>query len=622
MYDYTGREFTPGVTPEMGHGRREPARTCVEVHGQRRSREPLPVVRHQPADRVLPRPRPDLRHGVHRRERHRLAGRAERPRRRDGDPRRQHDQLPDDGHDGERRDVLLQPARRRLVHRVLRIARSGYQQSAPASGAACTTGAADRLPPPGPFDRLDHQQLRVPAARLGLRHGLQRREPEPRPTTTARRSRAGRSRSTAERSRCRRRPNATARTRSRWPSRRPTNYTLCETPPSGTWAQDVPLPSTTTVCGPNKNGNGASGVPNELLKGLQFTASRSATRSPARTSATSPRSRAIPTEPFHTQPGLRRQPSARTCSTGGRRRTPGSSSTRAGRTARRSSASGAATPTGSPVPAARAHHLAGCAEPGRDAQVHAPRLHGHVPVRRAHPQTMPCLQRRPAGSVRSHAALGERLHEPGQRGCGASGHGATSCVISLTPSGTVGLRRRVARRRRLLGRRRPPSSQADRAQASPRSCARRSISRSSSLGLGARLAETAPRTPDEQLLVEQALCLRPPRVHGRAARGPPAGGRAQRGRRPGPARPQRHRAPRPHRRRRPPRRAPRARPPARPPVRARARGRCPLRARVRRSPTPAASAPMRVERLERAMRVAAVERTAGELRSRRRARTV
>ena len=55
-----------------------------------------------------------------------------------------------------------------------------------------------------------------------------------------------------------------------------TTYTLCETPPGGapagsTWAQDVPLPSTTTICGPNENGNGASGVPNELLKGLQFT---------------------------------------------------------------------------------------------------------------------------------------------------------------------------------------------------------------------------------------------------------------------------------------------------------------------------------------------------------------
>ena len=54
-----------------------------------------------------------------------------------------------------------------------------------------------------------------------------------------------------------------------------TNYTLCETPtapPQGhTWAQDVPLPSTNTICGPNQNGNGASGAPNELLKGLQFT---------------------------------------------------------------------------------------------------------------------------------------------------------------------------------------------------------------------------------------------------------------------------------------------------------------------------------------------------------------
>jgi hypothetical protein len=50
-----------------------------------------------------------------------------------------------------------------------------------------------------------------------------------------------------------------------------TTYTLCETPPSGTWAQDVPLPSTTTICGPNQNGNGANGATNELLKGLQFT---------------------------------------------------------------------------------------------------------------------------------------------------------------------------------------------------------------------------------------------------------------------------------------------------------------------------------------------------------------
>ena len=41
-----------------------------------------------------------------------------------------------------------------------------------------------------------------------------------------------------------------------------TTYTVCETPAGDTWAQDVPLPSTTTVCG--------SGA-NELLKGWQFT---------------------------------------------------------------------------------------------------------------------------------------------------------------------------------------------------------------------------------------------------------------------------------------------------------------------------------------------------------------
>ena len=102
-----------------------------------------------------------------------------------------------------------------------------------------------------------------------------------------------------------------------------TQYTLCETPPSGapagnTWAQDVPLPSSTTVCGPNKNGNGASGVPNELLKGLQFTPGngrRHDHRQGLR--ATSRQSRAIPTEPFLLPPGYDVNLPPSTCSTTG-----------------------------------------------------------------------------------------------------------------------------------------------------------------------------------------------------------------------------------------------------------------------------------------------------------------
>ena len=52
-----------------------------------------------------------------------------------------------------------------------------------------------------------------------------------------------------------------------------TTYTVCETPgttpppPADTWAQDVPLPSTDTLCGPTAHGTPGA---NELLKGLQF----------------------------------------------------------------------------------------------------------------------------------------------------------------------------------------------------------------------------------------------------------------------------------------------------------------------------------------------------------------
>ncbi len=162
----------------LGPDGREPARTCVQVHGERWRGEPVPVVQHQPDDRLLPRPRRDLRRRVHRRERHRLAGRAERHQRSGCHDRRQHNSWSDDGHDGGQRDLLVPAARGRLVHGVLRLTRLRLRAVRPDIGSSLPR-RSDRLQLPGPFDRLDHELLRVPAARLGRRHGLQRREPEP-----------------------------------------------------------------------------------------------------------------------------------------------------------------------------------------------------------------------------------------------------------------------------------------------------------------------------------------------------------------------------------------------------------------------------------------------------------
>ena len=64
---------------------------------------------------------------------------------------------------------------------------------------------------------------------------------------------------------------------------------------------------------------------------------------------------------------------------------------------------------------------------------------------------------------------------------------------------------RIARSGRLLGRRRAPVAGLTR-QASSRSCARRSISRSSSSASAPGSRRRRPGTPGEQLLVQQALC--------------------------------------------------------------------------------------------------------------------
>ena len=78
--------------------------------------------------------------------------------------------------DGGQRDLFLATARGRLVHGVLRLTRLRL----PAVGSDLGRSLPrqpDRLRLPGSFDRLDRELLRVPAARLGRRHGLQGREP-------------------------------------------------------------------------------------------------------------------------------------------------------------------------------------------------------------------------------------------------------------------------------------------------------------------------------------------------------------------------------------------------------------------------------------------------------------
>ena len=82
--------------------------------------------------------------------------------------------------------------------------------------------------------------------------------------------------------------------------------------------------------------------------------------------------------------------------------------------------------------------------------------------------------------------------------------GATSCVISLAPSGTVGSTTGVLDRGRLLGRRRAPAAGlTDQATLEE---LREAIGLAQLLlRLDARCAETRPRTPGEQLLVQQTL---------------------------------------------------------------------------------------------------------------------
>ncbi len=205
-YDYTGLSISPGVTTGWVCERREPARNCIEVHGQRWGGEPVPVVQHQPDDRLLSRPRPDLGHGVHRRERQRLNRAPARPA-----SAAVNVTIVDNTTHGQTTVTTAAngtfsspPAGRRLVHGVLRVTRLRL----PAVGSDLGRSLPwqpDRLRLPGSFDRLDHELLRVPAARLGRRHGLQRREPGSDQQRRLAARRAGPSRSTAERSRCRRR---------------------------------------------------------------------------------------------------------------------------------------------------------------------------------------------------------------------------------------------------------------------------------------------------------------------------------------------------------------------------------------------------------------------------------
>ena len=284
-----------------------------------------------------------------------------------------------------------------------------------------------------------------------------------------------------------------------------TNYTLCETPPSGTWAQDVPLPSTTTVCGPNKNGNGASGVPNELLKGLQFTASvgrrhdhRQGLRQRRGRHVQSRRIRSFP-NPGPTTSTFR----PRDCSTGGSKAHTGfvvDSGVRPERHAVRQRLDRRLQRREGSV--ARAHQLPQCAEPGRDAQV------PHLVYTDPFPSREPRRRCRPARSTRGPAPIPRSsrrhtsTHEPGNA-AECSRARRTSCVISSRPPGR-GLRR-VARRGRLLGRRRAPAARLIR-QERDRGAARDDPSRAAP-PRPRRPARggAGPRTPDKQLLVQQTL---------------------------------------------------------------------------------------------------------------------
>ena len=146
---------------------------------------------------------------------------------------------------------------------------SGYQQSAPTSGASCSTGAATGYLRDTPSNGSTNNNFgfRPLGSVAGTvyndaNQNLTNDDGSPLSGWTVTLYGGAQPVSTTSNAAGSYKINAAFSTS--------TTYTLCETPPSGTWAQDVPLPSTTTVCGPSQNGNGASGVPNELLKGLQF----------------------------------------------------------------------------------------------------------------------------------------------------------------------------------------------------------------------------------------------------------------------------------------------------------------------------------------------------------------
>jgi hypothetical protein len=149
---------------------------------------------------------------------------------------------------------------------------SGYQQSAPTSGASCSTGAATGYLRDTPSNGSTNNNFGFRP--LGSVSGTVYKDVDHDPATndgsplqgwTVTLYGGAHPQSTTS--------NADGSYTIPVAFSTSANYTLCETPPSGTWAQDKPLPDTTTVCGPNLNGNGANDVPNELLKGLQFTAS-------------------------------------------------------------------------------------------------------------------------------------------------------------------------------------------------------------------------------------------------------------------------------------------------------------------------------------------------------------
>ena len=267
-YDYTGLDISPGVTTGWVAGDGN-----LHATGEDTVSEPRPMVQHRTTSAIASSPRSRARCSPTRTEVVTGAGQAGL---------------------GDVTVTLVDnttSSRRRSRRRAAGLSRStspsatrtpcaprrpaGYQQSAPTSGAATCPAGGRRLPHPVPStgSTTNYFGFRPLGSVAGtvfndVNQNLANDDSSPLGGWTVTLYGGAQPVSTTSNTDGSYKINAAFSTS--------TQYTLCETPPSGAPA-GTPGPRTclcrrrTTVCGPNQNGNGASGVPNELLKGLQFT---------------------------------------------------------------------------------------------------------------------------------------------------------------------------------------------------------------------------------------------------------------------------------------------------------------------------------------------------------------